>query len=209
MKKKKVFCIGYHKTGTTSLSTALRALGYNVTGPNGVHDPDIGDNVLSMAYSLVKKYDAFQDNPWPIIYKEIDAKFPGSKFILLSRDTNSWIKSVVKHFGGKETPMRNWIYGVGDPVGNKSIYIERYENHKTDVLDYFKDRPNDLLVMDFAKGDGWEVLCPFLETEIPSTPFPHVNKAADRKHETSTPSVYSTILTSVKKPIKKIIRRLK
>jgi UDP-N-acetylmuramate-alanine ligase len=37
----KVFCIGFHKTGTTSLAVALKTLGYRVTGPNGVHDPDI------------------------------------------------------------------------------------------------------------------------------------------------------------------------
>jgi len=70
----KVFCIGFHKTGTTSLNVALNTLGYRVTGPNGVNDPDIAKNVLRMADDLVKRYDAFQDNPWPIIYKELDAK---------------------------------------------------------------------------------------------------------------------------------------
>ena len=179
--KSKVFCIGFHKTGTTSLANALEQLGYRVTGPNGVHDPEIATNVLPMATELVEQYDAFQDNPWPIIYKEMDARFPGSKFILLLRDSQSWIRSQVKHFGDKETPMRQWIYGVGCPSGNEAIYIRRYEQHNQEVMDYFKDRRQDLLVMDLAKGDGWQMLCPFLGVDIPDAEFPHANKASDRE----------------------------
>ncbi len=176
-----IFCIGFHKTGTTSLAVALKALGYRVTGPNGVNDPNIENNVLSMAYKLVEKYDAFQDNPWPIIYKELDAKYPGNKFILTLRSPDTWIKSQVMHFGCKHTPMRKWIYGVGCPEGNEDIYIKRFEDHNKEVLDYFKNRPKDLLVMDLAQGDGWDKLCPFLGVEIPNLPFPHANKADERK----------------------------
>ena len=178
--KAKVFCIGFHKTGTTSLAVALKELGYRVTGPNGVDDRNISNNVMPMVYDLAEKFDAFQDNPWPIVYKEMDAKFPGSKFILLLRSSESWIKSQVSHFGKHETPMRRWIYGVGCPEGNEDIYIKRFESHTNEVMEYFKDRPQDFLVMDLAKGDGWEKLCPFLGVEIPATSFPHANKAADR-----------------------------
>lgn len=179
--KPKVFCIGFHKTGTSSLSAALKVLGYRVTGAAGRHDPEIGNKVLSIAYPLVEKYDAFQDNPWPIIYKDLDTKFPGSKFILLIRTPESWIKSQVKHFGVKETPMRKWIYGVGCPAGNEEIYLKRYNEHNEEVLDYFKDRPDSLVVMDLAKGDGWDKLCPFLGCKIPNKDFPHANKAQSRK----------------------------
>ncbi len=181
--KPKVFCIGFHKTGTTSMAVALEQLGYRVTGPNGVNDPDIEANVLSMAYDLVQQFDAFQDNPWPILYKELDAQFPGSKFILTLRSTDSWIKSQVNHFGTKETPMRKWIYGVGCPEGNEEIYIKRFNRHYEEVREYFKERPQDLLVLDMAKGDGWEKLCPFLGVDIPANPFPHANKASSRKVE--------------------------
>lgn len=175
--KTKVFCIGFHKTGTTSLAVALRKLGYRVTGPNGVHDPDIDKNALFMAYDLVKKFNAFQDNPWPVIYKELDAKYPGSKFILTIRDSEHWINSQIRHFGLNETPMRKWIYGVGCPEGNEAVYIQRFEEHNKNVIEYFKDRPQDLLVLDLAKGDGWKKLCSFLGTDIPNTAFPHANKA--------------------------------
>ena len=182
----KIFCIGFHKTGTTSLGVALETLGYRVTGPNGVSDPDISKNVYSMAYALVERYDAFQDNPWPIIYKELDEKYPKSKFILTLRSSESWIRSQVGHFGRKETPMRRWIYGAGCPKGNEALYVKRFENHNRDVINYFKDRPQDFLILDLFKGDGWKKLCSFLAKEIPDTSFPHANKASERMESDSS-----------------------
>ncbi len=177
----KVFCIGFHKTGTTSLAIALEELGYKVTGPNSTNDPNISENVYQMADELVQQYDAFQDNPWPIIYQELDQKYPGSKFILTIRSTESWIESQLKHFGTQETQMRKWIYGVGAPKGNEEVYIKRFERHNQEVLAYFKDRPQDLLFLDFTKGDGWNKLCNFLDKEIPQIPFPHANQAKTRE----------------------------
>jgi hypothetical protein len=176
----KVFCIGFHKTGTSSLKVALKKLGYRVTGPNGIKDPEIATNVHAMADELVKQFDAFQDNPWPFLYKEMDSKFPGSKFIMTVRDTDSWIKSSVNHFGEQETPMRKWIYGVGSPLGNEKVYTTRFDSHTVEVTDYFKDRPADFLVMDLSRGDGWRELCDFLGKDIPSDSFPHANKALKR-----------------------------
>lgn len=191
----KIFCIGFHKTGTTSLAYALEMLGYRVTGPNGVNDPDIGRNAMKMARKLVRKYDAFQDNPWPVLYQEMDAEYPGSKFILTVRDPESWIRSQTGHFREKETPMRKWIYGAGSPVGNEDIYVERYLDHYREVEEYFRDRPDDLLIMDLAARDGWEKLCPFLDKAIPDTVFPHANKAGERKKTGRKNSWYRRLIS--------------
>ena len=75
--------------------------------------------------------------------------------------------------------MRNWIYGIGYPLGNEELYVEVYRKHIADVKEYFKNRPDDLLVIDVTSGDGWEKLCNFLEKEIPRKAFPHVNKGMD------------------------------
>jgi len=178
--KSKVFCIGFHKTGTTSLELALKKLGYRVTGSFGTKDPDIASKVHDLAYAMVDRYDAFEDNPWPILFKELDQKFPGSKFILTRRPADAWIRSQVKDFAKTETPMRRWIYGenAGCPEGNEAIYVERYEQHNRDVLEYFKSRPDDLLLFDLPTAAGWDLLCPFLGHEIPNEPFPHANKAS-------------------------------
>ena len=178
--KPKVFCIGFHKTGTTSLEVALKKLGYKVTGSFGTKDPDIAGKVHEAAYAMVERFDAFEDNPWPILYKELDARFPGSKFILTRRPTESWIRSQVKDFAATETPMRRWIYGedAGCPEGNENIYTARYERHNREVLEYFEGRPNDLLVMDIPGDARWDKLCAFLGHDVPDEPFPHANKAS-------------------------------
>ena len=176
----KVFCVGFHKTGTTSLELALSKLGYRVTGCFGTRDPEIASKVHEMAYSLAESYDAFEDNPWPILYKELDQRFPGSKFVLTRRPADAWIRSQVKDFARTETPMRRWIYGegAGCPKGNEDTYIARYERHNQEVLEYFSGRPDDLLVFDLPKGHGWEQLCPFLGHAVPDESFPHANKAS-------------------------------
>lgn len=180
MAGKKVFGIGFHKTGTTSLARALRVLGYRVAGPFGVHDEDIGRTAAARAIETAAEWDAVQDNPWPVLFRELDDAFPGSRFVLTVRETDRWLASVVRHFGGSTTPMREWIYGVGDPAGNEAVYRDRYERHNREVVDYFADRPDDLLVFRLADGDAWDELCGFLGVAVPDHPFPHANARQER-----------------------------
>ena len=151
-------------------------LGYRVCAEFGVHDSDIRETALPRALALVPEYDAFRDNPWPILYKELDEQLPDSKFILTVRPAERWIRSVLNHFGGRTSAMREWIYGEGDPTGHEQLYIERYQQHNEAVQRYFANRPDDLLVIDLTAGEGWEKLCPHLGYEIPSEEFPHSNK---------------------------------
>jgi len=177
----KVFGIGFHKTGTSSLGKALKRLGYRVSGPFGVHDANTIENVLDVALEKARHFDAFQDNPWPLLYKELDARFPGSKFILTVRSTETWLGSVRRHFAACETPMRKWIYGAGSPIGNEGRYIEVYEAHNAAVRAYFASRPEDLLILDLPAGDGWLKLCNFLDVEVLDGPFVHANSAHSRE----------------------------
>lgn len=177
----KVFCIGFHKTGTKTLKHALTHLGYRVSGPNLELVDGLSKDNYSATFNLVHNFDAFQDNPWPLLFQTLDKNFPDSKFILTLRDEEKWIKSVVNYFEYRNTNMRQWIYGIGYPKGNEEIYLNRFRKHNADVLEYFGKRPQDLLVIDVTLGDGWEKLCPFLNKEIPSAPFPYVNKATYSK----------------------------
>ncbi|RLD45736.1 MAG: hypothetical protein DRJ05_00225 [Bacteroidetes bacterium] len=172
----KIFGIGFHKTGTKTLKSSFEMLGYKVTG----YRKDLLEPIKRKKYKaisrVVKEHDAFQDNPWPLLYKTLDKKFPGSKFILTIRDDEKWIKSVVNFFGNESTDMRKWIYGIGYPSGNEELYLRVYKKHNADVKEYFKNRPNDLLLIDLTTGEGWEKICPFLGKQIPKKNFPHINK---------------------------------
>ena len=179
--RSKVFGIGFHKTGTTSLKAALEILGYRVTGPNFVDDEDVAESVLSKSLAIAPEFNAFQDNPWPILYREMDQAFPGSKFILTIRDEAEWYTSALRQFGARTTPMRRFIYGAGSPLGNEASYRARYGSHNESVLQYFAARPGDLLLMDITRGDGWDLLCPFLGCATPSHPFPYKNAGKDKR----------------------------
>ena len=184
----KVFCIGFHKTGTTSVKDALKVLDYRVTGPFGRNDPNIANTVEATARGLVPQFDAFQDNPWPLIYRFLDKEFPGSKFILTVRPTEKWLASVTEHFIEGTPPMREWIYGPGraSPIGNEAAYVERYERHNREVQEYFSRRPSDFLVFNLSLGDGWEKLCAFLGHPVPERPFPWRNSKTKREHRVAT-----------------------
>ena len=55
----------------------------------------------SVAYS---KTHAFLNNPWAIIYREIDKRIPGSKLIMTVRDDDAWLASAIKLFSGVKRP---------------------------------------------------------------------------------------------------------
>lgn len=177
----KVFCVGFQKTGTTSLGMALKALGYDVCSPYGrmiVTDPQIADKAKEWAISKLPYYDAFEDNPWPLLYQELDYLCPGSKFILTTRNPRSWIRSMRKYFGDYQAPAEEWIYGENcTPLRNPRRCIKRYKQHNREVREYFADRPQDFLEIDLSEGENWEKLCGFLGRRVPNIEFPRSLKS--------------------------------
>jgi len=180
--KGKIIGVGYQKTGTSSLREALKILGYEVkdTTPRALI-PILNGN-WNKVLRMIRDYDALEDTPWYKIYKELDGLLPGSKFILTTRDSESWYRSVNRHIGDLRAAHHEWIYGRGKglPKDDKENTISVYENHNSEVLDYFRDRPGDLLLLDFTKGDKWEKLCEFLGKEVPDVPFPHANLSSGK-----------------------------
>ena len=97
----KIFCIGYNKTGTTSLEKSLSDFGFRI-GNQAVAEVLAEDWAFHKRSERLIRYchtaDAFQDVPfmYPGLYKELDKAFPGSKFILTVRDTpEQWYTSLV------------------------------------------------------------------------------------------------------------------
>ncbi len=186
----KVIVVGAHKTGTTSLASALLSLGYRVAGfvipgfePESLRGLDRSAarrRVVDAATTMLESFDSAQDTPWWEIYPELDQRFPGSRFVLTTRDPDLWLESVVRHFGGEDIAHHEWIYGDGAVSRSREKYRAHFVSHNQAVRDYFADRPGDLLVMDLAAGDGWSELCGFLELPLPPYEFPHANSSADR-----------------------------
>jgi len=172
----KVFGVGWAKTGTTTLGTCFRLFGYR----HYSYKLSLL-NMLEAAIAIAKRHDSFEDWPWALLFKEMDEAFPGSKFILTTRDPGRWLRSY-RNATSKQHPTkemleaRQKIYGIPFHQITDTQLIARYERHNEAVRRYFDKRPGDLLVVDWEAGDGWERLCRFLGKPIPDRPFPHANK---------------------------------
>lgn len=176
--KRKIICIGWHKTGTTTIGDALLKLGFSVVGARLDLVDDLIKEDYESCFDLINRYDAVQDVPWCALFKEIDEKFENTKFILTIRDSKDWLNSAKKHFKDDYFKMHEYLYGEGVLEGNEERYLKRYLAHNDEVIKYFSDRPDDLLVLNFSKGHGWSELCAFLNIKIPRSSFPHSNKGA-------------------------------
>lgn len=63
-----------------------------------------------------------------------------------------------------------------------------------EVIEYFKERPQDFLIMDLFAGDGYENLFPFLGRNVLKSDFPHANKTPSRdKNDALDISVFSNV----------------
>ena len=176
----KIFGLGLSKTGTTSLARALEILGYKTRDYIGVSSYTRGE-LSSIDLAEIEANDAFTDTPIPSFYRELDSHYPGSKFILTIRDTNGWLQSCKKQFTSKLSEKLNaasnqlFMDLYGSTIYDESKFTKGYEQFTSGVHQHFKDRPQDLLVMDIAADDGWEKLCPFLNVPVPDVPFPKAN----------------------------------
>ena len=178
----KVFCIGFHKTGTSSVGKALEGLGYRVHPGFGfnrprrvrIEPPVTRDKLAAIALRQVPHYSAFQDNPWPLLYRHVDEHVPGSKFILTRRDPQRWLASAQRYFGRRMSTTHELLYGPGiNAVDHPDVLVARLKAHDEEVLAYFGDR-DDLLVIGI-EDIGWEPICRFLGRPVPERPFPHLN----------------------------------
>jgi hypothetical protein len=196
--KGKVFGIGLSRTGTRTLNTAL-----NMLDIKSVHYPDpagVGlgtmEHLASGLFKLpiLEEYDGLTDIHTVPFYPQLDEEYPGSKFILTVRDIDKWLASTKKNLRGHDRQDRTikgiglikpkyWLRAAvyGTVVWDESVFRRRFYTHHAAVYEYFKDRPDDLLVMNITAGNGWNSLCPFLDKEIPNVKFP--NTVASRRYE--------------------------
>ena len=175
----KIFEIGVAKTGTVSLGIAFKILGFTHKGfSEECYLPEPYPNWTKedswpVMCEVADKYESFTDGPWhDVPFEWWDERYPNSKFIILERDDESRIKS--QEFF--QTNVLDWDkQWLSDRDGAIKNHLEFKKTKYNRIKKHFKDRPDDLLVMNICDGDGWEVLCPYLEKDIPDVPFPQEN----------------------------------
>ena len=201
----KIFCIGQNKTGTTSVDAALCILGYRVApqGPAEMLLHKWSRRDFKKLKRMCLRYDAFQDVPFsfPFTFQEMDQTFPNSKFILTVRDSSDeWFSSFTRfHMKGTKTEgipkiadvkaheyrYRGYLwdchrlyYGVSEEqLYDPGIYKEQYERHNASVSDYFRWRPEKLLVLNVKENDAFQKLSKFLGRDVSAdAQFPWENR---------------------------------
>lgn len=180
--QQKIFCVGLNKTGTTSLGDALEAMQYRRFG----WDPGPCSKLLLNWYEsrfekfveTALRYDAFEDLPWPLVFKQMDDVFPNAKFILtIRKSSEEWLDSMQVHI---ERINVRWfghklVYGSFDPVADARMYLDVYENHNRAVREHFSGRDGKLLEIVVGSGTEDTSLANFLGIP-PIGSFPHANK---------------------------------
>lgn len=201
--KEKIFCIGFSKTGTTSIENALEILDYNVC--KGSFSNNYTNFLLALSVNndykelikMTKYWDAFADGPWggSSLYKELTKEYPAAFYIHSIRESEDWYNSLERMFlkfsdnksEAFETFYKNGRYGsvyffkkifnIENLNNSKEIIIKYYNDYNNEVSEYFKSNPTlKYLKHDFTKTPRWDELCQFLQKSIPDKSFPHLNK---------------------------------
>lgn len=172
----KVYCVGWHKTGTTSLAEALRALGYNVCD-DAYRFPPQSSKFEDTIQTLLRGYDAFVDMPWPVLGPKKMREHPEWYFIHTTRPADEWWESAHRHFSGTSHPVREWAYGEGDPAQAPDKWRRTYKAHN-EVVKSLKRDVEHYLHLPLHADEKMGRLCSFLGRATPPIDYPHKNQNA-------------------------------
>ena len=190
----KLICAGLPKTGTKSLASALRILGYSVHDWEEQHSYHLDEYLDALQGKhmpdFAKMYanvDAITDSPACLFWDEIWAAFPEAKVLLMTRDSAEvWSKSLEKTrsaYRSVQSSLWMRLKFVCTPTGRKfkkvlygnnsvaNPHVNTYTEHNARVKSSI---PRDQLLVYNVK-QGWKPLCEFLGVEVPDVPFPRLN----------------------------------
>tara|TARA_B100000676_G_scaffold141614_1_gene140302 strand:- start:70550 stop:71248 length:699 start_codon:yes stop_codon:yes gene_type:complete len=183
----KIFQIGFNKCGTSSLYHFFKGNGIASVHWRWWHESAHKYVALEMKrnyendrpllegmenfdfYSDMESHlDGFDDDSddyFPCVhayinyFTELDKQYPNSKFILNRRNLIKWIKSRQSHvFGSGRTYLGSYMHHMKMTEEEVlTLWENQWNAHISNVLEYFKDRPNDLLVFNIEEDDATKI----------------------------------------------------
>lgn len=184
----KVVCLSLGRNGTQSLTQFLVDSGYKTLHWIDQKDYQKSFNIDSQ-YNLMKyvesvedKYDALTDISYATSYDFFNKKYKDAKFILITRDVESWIKSMRKHTADLEKmfglfdihPIVKTVYSQYVNLNNKTMrqvtdedFVNIYSRHTETILNYFKDL-NNFIHVDLTDPEIGKKISNFLNVETNS-----------------------------------------
>lgn len=186
------------------MNAALAGLGYKCYGDSCIHvgnwdvlkdpihlwqPPEVINLSILRLRTLWSRYlkDSyyglnFGDSPWCFLYPIMDRLYPNSKFILSKRkDDKTYINSYLKYL--RKNKKNYALKGFTDGEFS-ALAVRRYHFHNEMVEQYFKDRPEDLMVVTVDEENPdiplMERLNRFLGCDERDRKFPRKNRAGGR-----------------------------
>jgi hypothetical protein len=160
----KVFCVGMHKAGTTSIHMLSQQMGLDASHATAWSHPPLDIDLLS-------RHEIFSDGGghyWNealefgsnFDLRALRDAFPGCKFILQYRDLRPWMASKMSHAGWKrtteiepdtgETPVHaDW--NKDRRIEALRGWIENRQRYHAVAAEFLKTIPEDVLVIDVTK----------------------------------------------------------
>jgi len=209
----RIFCISTQRNGTTSVGDFFYHFGYPVARwshswsnqwSKSWYEGDFESIFKSKEF---KSFQVFEDDPWwlPEFYKVLFHRFPNSKFILFTRDSESWFKSMLSHSNGKTlgntkrhvkvyrrekefynklesdknfNPSSDKIDNLLPLVGYEQHYKDLYEIRIKEIIDFFKEHDSNRLIhCDLKDTTKWQKLGDFFKIDVPTDFMIHANNS--------------------------------
>lgn len=190
IRRKKVFVIGFNKSGSVSLHYLFESLGL----PSFHHERWR----LQNDRWLMRQYDCFSDGE-PNNLKLLDESFPRSQFILNVRELDSWLYSRLAHIEREKVSNPNFTASPTWDISEEVVkrWISFRNRYHLFVMEYFKDRKKDLLIVNYIRDpDAARKVCQFLGgQECTESPRKNVNPQLHRpaSHVEIVEACYETL----------------
>jgi hypothetical protein len=185
----KVIGIGLNKTGTKTLGRYLERWGFRHRTYDSSNTRESASYTLYARgdveglLAIVAAHDSVEDWPWPLLYREIDERFPEARFVLtVRRSPEVWYRSLC-NMAVRLGPLplyEKHVYGHAMPHGDRDEDLRCYEEHNEAVAEHFRDRPGKLLTVCWETGDDAATLADFLGLEDVDTAPLHLNPSPTR-----------------------------
>lgn len=190
-RRDKVFCVGLHKTGLTSLISFMKDIGFDGRGRSSIMNKCLKRRDFESILSFYDTADFFCDVPTPQMLGLIYRKYGrGAKYILTTRRSpEEWVQSLKRHQIYAH-PIRNknhWLYGRFYPHGFEKEHMDYYTRHNAAVRAFFAERnaADRLLELRLSEEGSVPRLLDFLEVESAVTEFPRRNVSGTRAETAS------------------------
>lgn len=189
-----VIGVGYGRTGTLSLKTALERLGFGpcyhavefMRHPEHEAGWEAAFRGNPQWAEVFAGYRSTVDFPSTAFWRALVDVCPEAKVILTVRDPEQWYASMRDTFlatsgpdgqppipsagGGVFGEGEDWFWMTAD-LQDEQTAIADFKRHIEDVRSYV---PGHRLLV-YEVRQGWKPLCDFLEVHVPDEPFPRLN----------------------------------